>query len=308
MGWQSAIRLAEAGVRLCVTARREEALNKLRAELISRGSECLVVPGDVSNPDDVERVVSECIRLYGRVDILVNDAAVQIYAPFEQYSFEEIERVFQVTCFGYFRFARAVLPHFRRQGSGHIINVASMLSEGAAPLLSAYASAKHAVFGWAESLRLELYKTGIDVSNVLAPSVATPMFDHAQMKLGCAPQPIPPTYDPYVVARAVVRCARKPNHKAVPVFLQGKLILALQNWLPFVGDFILRRWGKQLQERNQPVDPNKGNLWRPVREGVGPYGSVPPTPRWKLWGVSLGVIVAAGLLGASVRRLVRAAS
>ena len=307
VGWQSAVRLAEAGVRLCVTARREEALHRLRAELIGRGSECLVVPGDVSNPDDVERVVSECVGLYGRVDILVNDAGVQIYAPFERYSWEEIERVFQVTCFGYLRFARAVLPHFRRQGSGHIINVASMLSEGAAPLLSAYTAAKHAVFGWAESLRLELYQSGIDVSNVLVPSVATPMFDHAQMKLGYAPQPVPPTYDPDVAARAVVRCARKPNHKSVPVFLQGKLILWLQNWLPFVGDFVLGHWGAQLQERDAHVDPNKGNLWRPVREGVGPYGSVPPTPRWKMWGASLGLIALAGLAGFGLQKAIRAA-
>src|SRR5437899_7991370 len=112
VGWQSAIRLAEAGVRLCVTARRGEALERLRAELIRRGSECLVAPGDVADPADVERVVTECVRVYGRVDLLVNDAAVQIYAPFEQYTWEEIERVFQVTCFGYLRFARAVLPHF----------------------------------------------------------------------------------------------------------------------------------------------------------------------------------------------------
>jgi short-subunit dehydrogenase len=307
VGWQAAVRLSEAGMRLCVTARRREALERLRTELIGRGSDCLVSPGDVTNPDDVERVVADCIRVHGRIDVLVNDAAVQIYAPFEQYSWEEIERVFQVTCFGYMRYARAVLPHFRRQGWGHIINVASMLSEGAAPLLSAYAAAKHAVLGWAQSLRLELYHTGIDVSNVLVPSVATPMFDHAQMKLGWAPQPIPPTYDPDVAARAVLRCARRPNPKSVPVFLQGRLILWMQGVAPFVGDFLLRRWGTRLQERNRHVDPEKGNLWRPVREGVGPYGSVPPTPRWKLWSAGVGLVAVLGLAGLGARRALRAA-
>jgi short-subunit dehydrogenase len=307
VGWQTALRLSEAGMRLCVTARRQEALERLRTELINRGSDCLISAGDVSIQEDVERVVADCIRVYGRIDVLVNDAAVQIYAPFEQYTWEEIERVFQVTCFGYMRYARAVLPHFRRQGSGHIINVASMLSVGAAPLLSAYSAAKHAVLGWALSMRLELHESGIDVSNVLLPSVATPMFDHAQMKLGWAPRPIPPTYDPDVAARAVLRCARKPNPKSIPVFVQGRLILWLQRRMPLVGDFLLERWGTLLQERNQPVDPAHGNLWRPVREGVGPYGSVPPTPRWKFWGAGLAAVAMLGLLGWGARQALRAA-
>jgi len=307
VGWQTALRMAEAGMRLCVTARRQEVLERLRAELIQRGSDCLVSPGDVAMEEDALRVVADCLRVYGRIDVLVNAAAVQIYAPFEQYTWDEIERVFQVTCFGYLRFARAVLPHFRQQGSGHIINVASMLSVGAAPLLSAYAAAKHAVLGWALSLRLELYGTGIDVSNVLVPSVATPMFDHAQMKLGWAPQPIPPTYDPDVAARAVLRCARRPNPKSVPVFLQGRMTLWMQRWTPFVGDFLLRRWGTLLQQRNRHVDPDRGNLWLPVREGIGPYGSVPPTARWKLVTAGLGLLAALGLAGWGAKRALRAA-
>jgi short chain dehydrogenase len=205
-----------------------------------------------------------------------------------------------VTCFGYFRFARAVLPHFHRQRSGHIINIASMLSEGAAPLLSAYSSAKHAVLGWSQCLRLELYHTGIDVSAVLVPSLATPMFDHAQMKLGHAPRPVPPTYDPDVAARAVVRVAVRPRPKTVPVFLQGTFILWLKRWLPFVGDFILGRWGVRMQMRPALKDPRRGNLFHPVPEGVGPRGSVPPTPRWLRWCAASGLFALAGSVAGAV--------
>src|SRR5205823_3489229 len=105
-------------------------------------------------------------------------------------------------------------------------------SLGAAPLLSSYTMAKHAAHGWAESLRLELAGSGIDVSNVFVPSVATPMFDHAATKLGRAPRPVPPTYDPDVAARAVVECAHRPDPRKVPVFLQGRLILLLQTIAP----------------------------------------------------------------------------
>ena len=298
VGWQTAVRLAEQGVKLCVTARREDPLRTLERELVARGSECLVVPGDVTNDADVERVVSECLRAHGRIDILVNDAAVQAYARFQDYRWEEITRVFDVTCFGYFRFARAVLPHFERQGSGHLINVLSMLSLGAAPLLSTYTAAKHALYGWAESLRLELYGTGIEVSGVMVPSVSTPMFDHAPMKLGRAPRPIPPTYDTDIAARAVVRCAQRPDPRAIPVFLQGTFILWLQRRFPFIGEFILGRFGERLQMRKERVDPNRGNLFEPLPEGVGPQGSVPPTPRWQRFGLALALgAFVAGLLG-----------
>jgi NADP-dependent 3-hydroxy acid dehydrogenase YdfG len=107
-------------VRLCVTARRAEALDALRAQLVADGAECIAVPGDVVEGEDVGRVVARCVQHYGRVDLLVNNAAVQVYAPFEVYEWDEITRVFDVTCLGYLR----------------IINVASMLSAGAAPLLS----------------------------------------------------------------------------------------------------------------------------------------------------------------------------
>lgn len=311
VGWECATYLGRAGVKLCVTARRREALEKLRDELKEKGVEVLVVPGDVSVQADVENVVARCIEHYGRVDILVNDAGVQVYAPFEQLEWEEITRVFDVTCFGYFRFARAVLPHFRAQGSGHIINVLSMLARGGAPLLSAYASAKHALWGWAQSLQTELTGSGIDLSNVFVPSVATPMFDHARTKLGMAPLPIPPTYHPRIIGRAVLRCARKPNPALVPVFLQGSLILWLQHQAPWVGNAILGHWGARLQMRPTPAPKDQGNLFEPVRQGVGPLGSVPPTARWKRWGATAaligGVGAAAGAAGWGALRLTRRA-
>jgi short-subunit dehydrogenase len=305
VGWQTAARLSEAGAKLCITARRADALERLAVGLRAKGGECLAVPGDVTIAADVERVVERCVEEYGRIDILVNNAAVQIYAPFEEYEWDEIERVFDVTCFGYLRFARAVLPHFRAAGRGHLINVLSMLSKGAAPLLSSYSAAKHALLGWSDSLRLELRKSGIDVSNVLLPSVATPMFDHAQTKLGRAPRPIPPTYDPDIAARAILRCAKKPNPASVPVFLQGRLILWLQHWVPRFGEWILANWGVPLQQRKELVDPDRGNLFEPMWEGIGPRGSIPATPRWLRWGAVASFLAVAGGAAFGAVRLVK---
>ena len=290
IGWQSAVRLADEGVKLCVTARRKEALEQLRQEIVGRGGECLVIPGDVTRDEDVRRVVDGCLTHYGRLDLLVNDAGVQAYGYFEELAWDQITRIFDVSCFGFFRFARAVLPYFRAQNRGHIINVLSMLSLGGAPLLSAYAAAKHALWGWAQSLSLELYKTGIKVSNLMTPSVSTPMFDHAPTLLGKAPRPVPPTYDTDLAARHVVKLAKRPRQKDVPVFLQGKLILFVNRYLAPLGNALLGRFGEKMQTKDVPLDRPRGNLFEPVPQGVGPRGSVPPTPKWKRWGGAAAVV------------------
>jgi len=307
VGWRSAVRLAEAGVKLCVTARTAEALERLRDEVRRRGGECLVVPGDVTVQEDVERVVRECLAHYGRVDVLVNSAGVQSYGLFDELPWEHITRILDVNCLGFMRFARAVLPHFRRQGSGHVLNIQSMLARGAAPLLSAYTASKHATLGWAKSLRLELAGTGIEVSNILVPSVDTNMFAHAPTLLSRAPAPVPPTYDVDVVARSVIAAARRPGKTRVPVFLQGRLILALDVLAPWAGQWLLGRFGARMQQRDVPVERREGNLFQPMLRTYGPHGPVHPTPRWMRYSATAGLAALAGGVVLGVAGLARAA-
>jgi short-subunit dehydrogenase len=307
VGWQAAVRLAEAGVRLCVTARTAEALERLREQVVGAGGECLVVPGDVTLQQDVDQVVRECLTHYGRVDLLVNNAGVQSYGLFDELPWEHITRILDVNCLGFMRYARAVLPHFRAQGRGHVLNVQSMLSKGAAPLLSAYTASKHATLGWAQSLQLELAGTGIEVSNILVPSVDTNMFAHAPTLLGRAPQPVPPTYDVDVVARSIVAAARRPGSTRVPVFLQGWLILFMDTVAPWVGNFLLGRFGARMQTRDEPVDRPEGNLFRPMPRAQGPHGPVPPTPRWLRYSATAGLAALAGGVVLGVAGIARAA-
>ena len=283
VGWRSAVRLAQAGVRLCVTARRREALEALQKVVVDAGGECLVVPGDVTDEMDVRWVVSACLQRYGRIDILVNDAAVRTHGDVDTSPGEHLQRTMDVARPGFLRFVHAVLPQFRAQGSGHILNLQSMLSEGAAPRLSADTAAKHGPLGWAKALKRELHGTGIEVSNVLVPSVATPMFDDAPTQPGH--EPVPPTSDVDRVARAVVRCARRPGRTERPAFLQGTLL-----WLaPAVGNFVMGRYGARMRRAPEPLERS---------DGVGAYGSVPPTPRWKRFTAVMGLAaLAGGLLG-----------
>lgn len=308
VGWQSAFRLAEQGMKVCVTARSEDALQRLCGDIRARGGEAIAVAGDVTVQEDVERVVAECVKHFGRVDLLVNSAGVQSYGLFDKLPWEHVTRIFDVNCFGFMRFARAVLPHFRRQDSGHILNIQSMLAKGAAPLLSAYSASKHATLGWAKCLKFDLSDTNIEVSNILVPSVSTNMFAHAPTMFDRAPTPVPPTYDVDVVARSVVRAAKRPGSTRVPVFLQGWLILAADTFAPWAGDFLLSRFGKQMQMRDQPVDRPEGNLFKPMPRVSGPQGPVRPTPRWMRFSATAALMALAGGAVLGVAGAARAAA
>lgn len=301
VGWQTAGALGDAGMKVCVTARRQEEVERLQRSLEARGVEALAVAGDVTRADDVERVVSRCVDRFGRLDLLVNVPSVQLFAPFEGYRWDEIARVVDVNFYGYLRLARAALPWFRRQGSGHILNVGSVFSEMGFPLFSIYAATKHAVLGWADALRLELHGSGIEVSTVLLPTVATPFYDVAPTRLGKEPRPPPPVYSPAFAARAIVRCARRPRARSVPALLQGKLALAGRRLFPAPVDFVLARWGASLVTGARAVERGDGNLFAPPEDIAGADGTARATPAWLRLGMDAAVLGAvAGVAGALI--------
>lgn len=298
VGWQTACELGEEGLKLCLTARRREPLEALRRSLAERGIEAIVVPADVTRAEDVDAVVAQCIAAFGRLDVLVNVPGVQLFAPFEGYRWEEITRIVDVNFFGYLRFARAALPAFRRQRKGHIINVLSVFAEMGFPLFSIYAATKHALLGWADSLRLELKGSGVDVSNVLLPPVATPFYDVAPTRLGREPRPPPPVHSPGAAARAIVRCAQRPRPRYVPALLQGKLAIAARRALPGLVDAALQRWGMSLVTGRRPVERPEGNLFAPVEAHAGPRGTARVTPPWRR--LTANAAALAGLAGVAV--------
>src|SRR5436190_2177423 len=118
---------------------------------------------------------------------------------------EEIERVVRVNLLGQMYGSKVAAARMEPTGRGTIINVGSALSERAVQLQSAYVATKHGVAGFTEALRLELKEAApdIDVVLILPSSINTPLFNHARSKIGVLPKPVPPVYDPWVVAEAI---------------------------------------------------------------------------------------------------------
>ncbi|MGY4502644.1 NAD(P)-dependent dehydrogenase (short-subunit alcohol dehydrogenase family) [Bradyrhizobium sp. GM24.11] len=168
IGEATAQRLATAGYKVYGTSRRGVQAGKQSFEMLAL---------DVTSDESVAAAVSEVIRRDGRIDLLVNNAGFGV-APggAEESSIEQARSIFETNFFGLIRMTRAVLPQMRHQGSGHIINISSVLGFLPMPYGALYAATKHAVEGYSESLDHELRTWGIRVS-IIEPAYTKTPFD-----------------------------------------------------------------------------------------------------------------------------------
>jgi NAD(P)-dependent dehydrogenase (short-subunit alcohol dehydrogenase family) len=169
IGEATAERLARAGYTVYGTSRRGAQTGQQRSfELLAL---------DVTSDESVKSAVDEVMRRSSRVDLLVNNAGFGVApAAAEESSIEQTRAIFETNFFGLIRMTRAVLPHMRRQGSGRIINIGSVLGFLPGPYAALYAATKHAVEGYSESLDHELRTRGIRVS-VIEPAYTKTRFD-----------------------------------------------------------------------------------------------------------------------------------
>lgn len=128
---------------------------------------------DVTDDEAVRRAVDAVVEEWGRIDILVNNAAVFELGRFDEVSLDTTEREFDVNLFGYLRTIRAVLPHMRAQGGGIVHNVSSGVGQVGHPSLSGYAATKGAIEAFTRSLRLELEPDGIWCTRMYPPATST---------------------------------------------------------------------------------------------------------------------------------------
>jgi NAD(P)-dependent dehydrogenase (short-subunit alcohol dehydrogenase family) len=168
IGEATAQRLATAGYKVYGTSRRGATAGQRSFEIL---------PLDVTSDASVEAVVREVMRLEGRIDLLVNNAGFGVApAGAEESSIGQARSIFETNFFGVVRVTLAVVPHMRRQGSGRIINIGSVLGFLPMPYGALYSATKHAIEGYSESLDHELRTRGIRVS-IIEPAYTKTRFD-----------------------------------------------------------------------------------------------------------------------------------
>lgn len=297
IGRETALRLADKGAKVVVSARREEPLDDLVAQIKEQGGEATAVSADVANYSEVEALAREAVNTYGRIDTWVNNAGVYLVGEFETIELEEARRLFDINFWGELHGCKAVLPILKEQGEGTIINISSATARRPIPLTSVYSASKAAVTGLSEALRSELEGTNIELSIIFPASIDTPLFDRARSKEGVAPRPVPPVYPPSEVASAIEKAAVSPRR----VIYAGPagLGFAIGNSLmPGVLDKVLGRARHVLVLSDKPK-PDRGddNLYEPVDDA-------PMTPKggWRTPGYKTAEL--AGKVGLGLIALV----
>jgi NAD(P)-dependent dehydrogenase (short-subunit alcohol dehydrogenase family) len=194
IGEAIAVAYADAGAKVVLAARKPEQLESVAARIRASGGEALAVAAHTGKKEDVARLVRTAIEAYGRVDVLVNNAATNPhFGPMLTADDGAWHKTFEVNLEGYFELAREVARHLIDRGApGSIVNVASVAALGAAPLQGVYAMTKAAVVSMTRTLAAELGPSRIRV-NALAPGLVETRF--AQALVG----------NPEIVARVVDR-------------------------------------------------------------------------------------------------------
>jgi len=264
IGKATALRFAEQGAHGVLAGRREDSLRQLAEECRELGVRSLAVKTDVTDESQMAELCRRALAEFGRIDVWVNNAGVMLYGRVEDTPSHAMRRVFETNVFGYMYGARGVLPQFRRQGHGTLINVASMVGKAGVAYMSAYVASKHALIGFADCLRQELMLDGTDVKvcTVMPASIDTPLFQHAANYTGQQGQPIKPIYNADDVADAIVRCLEKPERE-VYVGSMGRVTAFNRTISPALHDTVTARVAQSQQFGETPVPRTDGNLYQP---------------------------------------------
>lgn len=181
LGREIAIAYVRAGASVMICARHEDRLARVRDELTTmcgEGQRALARGVDVSDADAVSALVAATLEQLGRVDVLVNNAGVYgPFGPIEDVDWAEWVRAMEINIYGSVLPCRALLPHFKRQRYGKIVQLSGGGATNPLPRITAYAASKAAIVRFVESLALDVKEYGIDVNAIAPGALNTRMMD-----------------------------------------------------------------------------------------------------------------------------------
>ncbi|AKG35814.1 SDR family oxidoreductase [Paenibacillus durus] len=214
IGEATAKLLAQNGAKVVLAARREERLHAIANEIKQGGGEAVSVKADVVSAEDMQNLAKFTLSVYGRIDVLVNNAGVMPSSRLNELRVEEWDQMIDVNIKGVLYGIAAVLPTMREQQSGHIINLSSTSGYDVSPTSAVYAATKFAVRAISEGLRLEESSASRIRSTVIAPGLTnTELFDSITSPevQTIANQLSGKGISPYSIARAIAFAINEPD-------------------------------------------------------------------------------------------------
>ena len=267
VGRAAAVAFGEAGAQVALLARGDEGLQMAAKEVERGGGRALAIPTDVADAGQVEAAAGRAERELGEIEVWVNDAMTSVFAPLWDIEPDEFRRVTDVTYHGVVYGTMAALRLMRPRDRGAVVQIGSALAYRGIPLQSAYCGAKHAIQGFNDSVRAELFheRSHVRVTMVQMPALNTPQFDWVKTALPNRAQPMPPIYQPEVAGRAVVHAAEHPERREYWVGATTAATIVANSFAAPLLDRYLGRTGFDAQQTDEPDDPNRPfNLWEPV--------------------------------------------
>jgi 3-oxoacyl-[acyl-carrier protein] reductase len=178
IGYGIAKRLAVEGARLVMVDVDGNLGEQSASELAARGTDVRLEVGDVADPEVADRAVRQAMDVWGRVDVLVNNAGIiGITGNVWELPADEMDRVYRTNLRAVYLFCRAVIPHMLERDYGRIVNIASIAGKEGNPRMVPYSATKAAVIGLTKSVGKELAGTGIRVNCVTPAVVQTRILD-----------------------------------------------------------------------------------------------------------------------------------
>jgi short-subunit dehydrogenase len=252
IGRAAARAYAAQGAHLVLAARREELLREVVREVEGLGARAAAVRCDITQAEDVARLMREAETHFGGVDILINNAGIGLFGPVEALAEEQLRQVFEVNFFALVRVTRAALPLLRRRPGGQIVNVSSVLGHRGLPLLGGYCAAKAAVNALTESLRVELAAEGISVL-LVSPGFTETEFRETRLNAEGWQQSAPPLKQMSAdeVAAAMVKASRRHRRDTI-LTLPGRAMVLANRFVPGLFDRVARRMIDKMARRPGP--------------------------------------------------------
>jgi NADP-dependent 3-hydroxy acid dehydrogenase YdfG len=254
---------AKRGAKIGLIARNPEALEAAKEECERLGGRAICLPTDVADADAVERAADAIEEAFGPIDVWVNDAMVSVFSPVKEMTAADYKRVTDVLYLGFVHGTLAALKRMLQRDRGTMIQIGSALSYRSIPLQSAYCACKHAINGFTDSLRCELYhdKSNVKITAVQMPAMNTTQFDWVKNRMPDETQPVPPIFEPEVAAEVVYAAgvAKNPRRE---YWVGSPTVMAIvgQKFIPGLLDKYLGRTGYDSQQiKGQPQAPDAPN-------------------------------------------------
>jgi NAD(P)-dependent dehydrogenase (short-subunit alcohol dehydrogenase family) len=178
IGKAIALEFCKEGARVAIVGRQMDKLEKVVKEIKKKGGKALAVSGDVSSISDVDRMVSETVKKFGKLDILVNCAGILVSADLAHHTEDIWDDTIDINLKGSFLTTQRAVPEMLKQGKGKVIHIASIAGQIGFPNSTAYCASKGGIMGMTKAMAMELAPKKINVNCIAPGDVATPLNEH----------------------------------------------------------------------------------------------------------------------------------